>query len=456
MNALVDSGSVRTLMNVSMYESLNLPPPTRSAPDLVTLTGTMVPTAGVVDVCINHGLVLNNVVLTSGMGVPLLIGTDILETNEGVLDYSRNVLLLGARGREYDFVQRLTKSPGVTEVLLESDLDRLTDSYDDVFFSESRGLQEATGLLPMKIETTGDPVYQRPYRAALTKRQVIETEIDQMLRDRVIECSSSPSASPVTLVPKRGGEWRFCVDYRRLNERTKKDRFPLPHVQDVFDNAGKGRIFSTLDLKSGYWQLPVAAEDQEKTALICHRGQFAYKRVSFGLANVPAHFQRTMSRVLAPLLGVCALVYSRSKAEHVHHLRQAFDLLRAHGHQLKRGKCVFGQPSVELLGYRIDTRDIAPLPGKTRAIADLPPPKSVSEIRRFLGMTNYYRQCVPDYAKVAEPIVRLMRKQVDFQWGPPQGRAFGGLKALLVSPAVMAHPTPLHRTAFTLTHATMP
>ena len=184
------------------------------------------------------------------------------------------------------------------------------DSYDDVFYNEQRGLQEATGLLPMAIETTGDPVYQRPYRAALTKRQVIETEIDQMLADGIIEPSSSQWASPVTLVPKRrGGEWRFCVDCRRLNERTKKDRFPLPHVQDVFDNAGKGRIFSTLDLKSGYWQLPVAAEDQEKTAFICHRGQFSFKRVSFGLANAPAHFQRTMSMVLAPLLGVCALVY---------------------------------------------------------------------------------------------------------------------------------------------------
>ena len=155
-----------------------------------------------------------------------------------------------------------------------------------------------------------------------------------MLRDGIIKPSSSPWASLVTLVPKKGGEWRFCVDYSSLNEWTKKDRFPLPHVQDVFDNAGKGKTFSTLDPKRGYWQLPVATEDQEKTAFICHRGQFAYKRVSFGLANAPAHFQRTMSRVFAPLLGVCALVYiddiivySRSKAEHVQQLRQVFELL---------------------------------------------------------------------------------------------------------------------------------
>ena len=215
-------------------------------PDLVTLTGTTVPT----DVCMDNGLVLNNVVLTSGMGVPLLIGTDVLETNQGVLDYSRNVLLLGWLG--YKFVQRLTKSPDVAEVLLESDLDKLTSDYADVFYCKQLGLREATSLHPMRTEMTRDPVYQRPYRAALSKRQVIESNIDEMLWDGIIEPSSSPWALPVTLVPKRGGEWRFCVDYCGLNERTKKDRFPLPHIQDVFDNAGKGRIFSTLDLKSGY------------------------------------------------------------------------------------------------------------------------------------------------------------------------------------------------------------
>ena len=237
-------------MNGKMYESLKLCAPTRPAPDLVTLTGTTVPTAGVFDICTDVGLRLMNIVVTSGMGVPLLIGTDVLEANDGVLEYSQNVLMLG--GRKYSFIQRPTKSPGVADVLLESDLDRLTNDYSDVFYKDQRGLRQATGILPMRIETVGDPVYQRPYRGTLTKRQVIEKSIDEMLRDGIIEPSSSPWASPVTLVPKHGGEWRFCVDYHGLNERIKKDRFLLPHVQDVFDNTGKGRIFSTLDLKSGY------------------------------------------------------------------------------------------------------------------------------------------------------------------------------------------------------------
>ena len=130
-----------------------------------------------------------------------------------------------------------------------------------------------------------------------------------MLRDGVISPSQSPWGSPITLVPKKDGTARFCVDYRALNAVTRKDRYPLPHIQDVFDTVGVGRIFTSLDLKSGYWQLPVAAEDRPKTAFVCHLGQFEYNRVSFGLTGAPAHFQRQMNRVLAPLLGRSLLVY---------------------------------------------------------------------------------------------------------------------------------------------------
>ena len=142
-------------MNGELYESLKLPPPTRSAPDLVTLTGTTVPTAGVVDVRMNNNLVLNNVVLTSGMEVPLLIGTDVLEANNGILDYSRNVLRLG--GLIYKFEQQLTRSPGVAEVFLESDIDGLTGQYNDVFYDEERGLREAIGLPPHEDRNGGRP-----------------------------------------------------------------------------------------------------------------------------------------------------------------------------------------------------------------------------------------------------------------------------------------------------------
>ena len=385
------------------------------------------------------------VIVSSGMGVPLLIGTDTLERFGGVINYMNDVVMIN--GKNYPFESRVTTLPGVAEVLTPTELGELLENYKDVFYDGARGLTEAHGLPPMQIITDGPPIYQRPYRAALTKRHVIDESVDEMLADGVIEPSISPWASPVTLVPKRDGTWRFCVDYRKLNDITTKDRYPLPHIQDIFDSVGQGRIFSTLDLKSGYWQLPVDERDRDKTAFVCHRGQFQYRRVSFGLANAPSYFQRAMTQVLAPLLGVCVLVYiddiviySRTKNEHMSHLRQVLDLIRGHGLQLKKSKCEFGQPAVELLGYRIDARGITPLAIKTEAIRELTPPKDVKGVRSFLGMTNYYRQTMPGYAEVAEPVVNLTRKEVPFHWGLAQQGAFEALKALLVSPHVMAHP----------------
>ena len=430
-------------MDKALYDQISPNVTLRLAPPLVTLTGTPVPVSGQGEFQLNN--MCMNVIVSSSMGVPLLIGTDMLERHSGMIDYENNVVIMG--GNKYMFVSQPTAMPGVAEVVPQLDIDGVTSDYDDLFYNDQRGLTEATGLAPMRIETTGEPIYQRPYRAALTKRHIIEEAIDEMLADGVIEPSRSPWASPVLLTPKKGGEWRFCVDYRAVNAITKKDRFPLPYIQDIFDTVGVGRVFSTLDLKSGYWQLPVAEADREKTAFVCHRGQYQYNRVSFGLTNAPAHFQRAMNQVLAPLLGVCVLVYiddivvfSKTPTEHMRHLQAVFDLLRGYNLQLKRSKCEFGKTQVELLGYRINARGIAPLPEKTEAIEHLPPPRDVGAVRRFLGMANFYRQCVPDYARVAEPIVRLTRKGVEFEWTAAQERAFAALKALLVSPAVMAHP----------------
>ena len=337
--------------------------------------------------------------------------------------------------------------PGVAEVVTEEELSALLDNFSGVFHDQQEGLSGAIGVPSMSIETEGPPIFQRAYRAPLTKRQVIDDAVDEMLSDGVISPSNSPWASPVTLAPKKDGGYRVCIDYRRMNAVTKKDRYPLPHIQDIFDTVGCGKIFTTLDLKSGYWQLPVAEADREKTAFVCHRGQFQYNRVSFGLANAPSFFQRTMNHILAPLLGKCVLIYiddlviySSSKAQHLRDLEQVFVLLDQFNLKLKRSKCEFGKPRVELLGYQIDARGIAPLPEKTAAIRDLPAPRNLKTTRSFLGLANYYRQCMPNYAHIAEPMVNLTRKGVDFNWTNQHDAAFQSLKGLLVSSHVMAHP----------------
>ena len=445
--ALVDTGACATLMDYGLYMDMirNISQNSKltPSPSLCTLTGAPIDTKG--SYYCNIGGLGCNVVVVDKLGIPLLIGTDLLKSGGGRIDYYRDSVVLGER--HYPFVSGADTVPGVAEVVTEEELSALLDNFSGVFHDQQEGLSGAIGVPSMSIETEGPPIFQRAYRAPLTKRQVIDDAVDEMLSDGVISPSNSPWASPVTLAPKKDGGYRVCINYRRMNAVTKKDRYPLPHIQDIFDTVGCGKIFTTLDLKSGYWQLPVAEADREKTAFVCHRGQFQYNRVSFGLANAPSFFQRTMNHILAPLLGKCVLIYiddlviySSSKAQHLRDLEQVFVLLDQFNLKLKRSKCEFGKPRVELLGYQIDARGIAPLPEKTAAIRDLPAPRNLKTTRSFLGLANYYRQCMPNYAHIAEPMVNLTRKGVDFNWTNQHDAAFQSLKGLLVSSHVMAHP----------------
>ena len=279
-------------------------------------------------------------------------------------------------------------------------IDVVIEEYQDVF-GKGNGADSFgyCDLIPFTIDT-GDarPIRQRPYRVPLAKRKVIEDQIQDMLQDGIIEPSTSPWASPITLVPK-GDSWRFCVDYRTLNAVTKKDSYPLPLIQDIFNRLEGAAIFSTLDLKSGYWQIPVAEEDRSKTAFVCpSNGLFQFRRLSFGLANGPAVFQRTMDRVLQGLIGRCCymyiddiVIYSRNLGEHVQHLRLVLERLRHFGLKVKPSKCAFAKKEVQLLGYIVSAAGIRSNPEKTQAIASMQPPHDKKAVRAFLGMAGYYQ-----------------------------------------------------------------
>ena len=324
-------------------------------------------------------------------------------------------------------------------------LQKVIEKYKAVFGRPNQ-LQQAQ-VPPMEIKTTGYPIHQRAYRTPLAKREAIDKEIDKMLEQGIIRESSSEWASPVLLVPKKDGELRFCVDYRKVNDQTIKNRYPLPYIQDVFDQLGGAATFSTLDLRSGYHQVPLTPESIPKTAFVCHRGQYEYTRVPFGLCNAPGHFQSIMNKVLAKHIGKRVMVflddvviYSKDPSQHATDLELVLQDIKAANLTLKESKCHFGRAELDLLGFVISAKGIQAQPSKTAAIKQLSIPTGVTELRRFLGMCSYYRQLVPKFAEMAEPLFQLTRKDKVWEWTQTENQAFERLKETLVSNQIMAHP----------------
>jgi transposase InsO family protein len=364
-----------------------------------------------------------------------------MQPTGAIIDYKRSILTIG--DKTYPFVNR---NDSYVMDICDPIMD-IVREFDDVFYRKGAPLKPCN-LGPLEIKT-GDaaPVHRRPYRTPLAKRKIVENEIREMLDLGVIRPSSSPWAAPLLLVPKKDQTWRCCVDYRALNEVTQMDRHPLPLIQDIFDQLGGATVFSTIDLKAGYWQLPVAEDSIPKTAFVCHMGQYEFTREPMGICCGPPVYQREMQRALAGLTGECVLVYlddlviySNSIEEHAQHLRAVLSRLREHGLTLKKEKCAWAQEEVELLGYVISSQGIRAHPDKVHAIASLASPRTVREVRSLLGMAGYYRQTVKDFARITEPLVKLTRKHARFEWGDPQQRAFEAVKSALTSNEVMAYP----------------
>ena len=416
---------------------------------MVSLTGDRIPVVGacIVNIC----KIPTEVVVVETLAVDLLLGINLL--HHCILDLPQKIMVIGdqkfpltLQGNDNCSVHAANPVPLANDQVI----DKVLQSYRDVFCSKGTPVNVAHGLTPAHIDT-GDatPIKQQSYRIPLAKREVVEKCVNEMLDDGIIRPSSSPWSFPVTLTPKRSGEIRFCIDYRKLNSVTQKDAHPLPHIQDVFDQLRGATVFSTLDLKSGYWQVPMHEDSIQKTAFTCHMGLYEFVRLPFGLTNAPAIFQRAMNKALAGLTGkICMVyiddivVYSRTPAEHARHLEQVLQRLRSAGFQLKPSKCSFGLSEIELLGYKVSAEGIQPLPDRIASVQHLLPPATQKEVRSFLGTVGYYRQCIPNFATIALPLTELTRTKQPFVWGPPQQESFDKLKEALVSPEVMAHPDP--------------
>ena len=331
--------------------------------------------------------------------------------------------------------------------LQQQQLNELFKEFQDVFSQGDNDLGN-TPLLEHGIETHGPPLRQPYRRQNPAVRREEMTQVQQMLSSNVIRPSNSPWASPVVMVRKKDGSLRFCVDFRQLNAATIKDAHPLPRIDDLLDALHGAKWFSTLDLKSGYWQVPIAEQDKEKTAFRTSSGQlFEFNQVPFGLCNAPATFSCLMDCVLAGLHWETCLfylddiiVFSSTWEEHLARLREVFERLRHAKLKLGAAKCTFAAKEVSYLGHRVTEEGLLPDPSLLAAIRDIPPPKTATEVRSFLGLAGYYHRYVKGFAAIAAPLHALTRKDALFHWSEDCQAAFDQLKARLTTSPITAFP----------------
>src|ERR1700729_1521302 len=290
---------------------------------------------------------------------------------------------------------------------------------------------------------------QPPRRIPLAKREEVEEMLEDMQNQGIIEPSQSPWSSPVVLVKKKDGSTRFCVDFRRLNDVTKKDSFPLPRIDDTLDTLSGSQWFSTLDLKSGYWQVQLHPEDKEKAAFSTGTGLWQFNVMPFGLCNAPATFERLMEITLRGLTWKTCLVYlddiiilGKTFDEHLKNVEEVFQKLRGAQLKLSPKKCHFFQKEVKYLGHLISEDGVKTDPEKTEAIQNWPIPKNKHEIRSFLGLCTYYRRFIKSFADIARPLHKLTENNNSYDWTEECEMAFEKLKAALCNPPVLSYPEP--------------
>lgn len=318
--------------------------------------------------------------------------------------------------------------------------------FADLFGNTPR--KDVTGKTVHRVDT-GDvlPIASPPYRVTPERREFMRQEVREMLETGVISESSSPWASPVVLVPKKDGSVRFCVDYRKLNTHTKRDVYPLPVIEDVLTSMQGMKWFSSLDLAQGYWQVPLAPDAKEKSAFITPDGLYEFNVMPFGMTNAPATFQRMMDCVLAGIKWKSCLVYlddiiifSTGFDRHLSDLEDVFTRIRKAHLVVKPKKCDWCTQSIRYLGHIIGADGVRPDPDKVLAVQSMTEPDSLKKLQAYLGFIGYYRRFVRNFARVANPLYRLLRANVQWVWGKDQKAAFQTLNAALASAVKLVHP----------------
>ena len=356
----------------------------------------------------------------------------ISSANSSIPEHLRDMYLQAVEG----------KTPEDKQVILDT-----IKRFADVFSRDDTDLGR-THLTVHEIPT-GDapPVKQPPRRVPMALVHEEREAIENLKRQGVIRESNSPWASPILLVRKKNGKIRPCVDYRRVNSLTCKDAYPIPRIQDCLDAMAGSVMFSTLDMTSGYHQIPIKEGDIPKTAFVTRQGLYEFTTMPFGLTNAPATFQRVMEVACRGLQWSSCLIYlddvlifGKTPAQHAQRLQLVLERIRMAGLKLKPEKCELFQTEVRFLGHIVSAEGVLPDPSNTSKIRDWPVPRNVTEVRQFLGLCSYYRRFVRNFSILAKPLSDLTCKDSELVWNSTCQQAFDELKAKLTGPEITAFP----------------
>lgn len=329
----------------------------------------------------------------------------------------------------------------------------LCTKFKKIFHNENTDLT-FTNAVKHNIRTTdSEPVHTKSYRYPYHLKEEIQTQIKKLLDNKIIRPSISPYSSPVWIVPKKVDssgkkKWRLVIDYRKLNEKTIEDKYPLPRIDEILENLGRCTYFSTLDLAQGFHQIEMSPESIEKTAFSVNNGHYEYVRMPFGLKNAPSTFQRVMDNILREYLYKFCFVYmddivifSRSLQEHLHHIKLIFKKIEYYNLKVQLDKSEFLRKEVAFLGHIITPEGIKPNPSKIKAVQEYPLPKNIKEIRAFLGLIGYYRRFIMNFAKIVTPFTRCLKKgtKIDIT-DANYVETFNTCKELLTNAPILAYP----------------
>lgn len=358
-------------------------------------------------------------------------------------------------------VERVEDKPKVTVVdnsglIPELELKELLNEFRSSVFSAT-GLPDVNevppaGPLDFEVIPTlpgATPPYRKQYRLTPAERKELESRVKDLLAKGMIEPSTSPYSASILFVKKPSGGLRMVLDYRALNKLTVRNRAPLPRIDDLLDSLHGVTVTSLLDLSSGYHQLHLCESDKPKTAFSTPLGHYQWRVLPQGISNAPSAFQATMNKLFRHMIGKSVFIYmddilvaSRSAEEHKEHLREVLQILRDNKLYVNIDKCHFNKPEVNYLGHVVGRGGIRPDPKKIQIVQDWPQPKTVHDIRSFLGLTNYFRRFIKDYAALAAPLNRLLQKDgtQTCKWNVACDKSFEALKKALVSAPVLAIP----------------